>query len=210
MGHLDDRPLGIAVEKNIGLGIDQQRMANLVLPVVIVSNAAQRCLNPAEHNRHVLESLTATLAVDQAGTIRALAATATGRIGVIGAHLAVSRVAVDHRVHIAGSHTEKQVWLAQLHEVIFAVPVRLADDTNAVTLRLEQPPDNGHAERRMVDIGVAGNNDHVAAVPAEQVHLLPTHRQERRRTEALGPVTRVVEQLVLRDRNADRHAYSSP
>src|SRR5690606_40051227 len=101
-------------------------------------------------------------------------------------------VAVDHRVHVAGGDTEEQIRLAELHEVVFALPVRLADDADAKALGLQQPPDDRHAERRMVDVGITGDDDDVARVPAELIHLLPAHRQERRRTATFGPVLRTV------------------
>ncbi len=96
MGHLDNSPLGVAIEQDIGLGVDQQRVPHLVLPVVVMGDAAQRGFNTTEHNRHILESLPAALAVDQTGAIRALAALSAGGVSIIGTYLAISRVAVDH------------------------------------------------------------------------------------------------------------------
>ncbi len=57
------------------------------------------------------------------------------------------------------------------------LPVGLRDDADAEALRLEQPADDRHAEARMVDIGVAGHQHDVAAVPAER-------RPSRRATSA--------------------------
>ena len=112
---------------------------------------------------------------------------AAGRVGVVAAHLAVGGVAVDHRIHVPGGHAEEQVRPAQRLKAFGAVPVGLRDDADAKALRLEHAADHRHAEARVVDVGVAGDDDHVTRIPAERVHLLPAHRQERRGPEALGP-----------------------
>ena len=159
-----------------------------------MGNAAQRCFDAAEHNRGVGVSFLAALAVDQARSIRALSGLPARRVGVVRSDLAVSRVAIDHRVHVAGSDAKKQIWLTELHEVVFALPIRLADDANAKALGFQQPPDDRHTKRRMVDIGITGHDDDITRIPAELIHLLPAHRQEWRRTETLGPVLGIVEQ----------------
>ena len=193
LGDFDNGPLGVAVEQDVGAGVDQDRVADLVLPVVVVGDAAQRRLDAAEHDRHVLVGFLAALAVDQAGTVRPFAGQAAWGVGVVGADLLVGGVAVDHRVHVAGSDAEEQVRLAELHEVVFGLPVGLGDDPDAEALGFQQTADDRHAERRMVDVGVAGHDDDVAGVPAELIHLLPAHRQEWRWPEAFGPVLGVIE-----------------
>jgi hypothetical protein len=75
-------------------------------------------------------------------------------------------------------------------------PVGLADDADAKTLRFEQTPDQRHAEARVVDVGVAGDEDDVARIPAEFVHFGARHRQEGCRAEAAGPVFAVREEIA--------------
>ena len=103
----------------------------------------------------------------------------------------VGRVAVDHRVHIAAGHAEEEVWLAERGEGLRVAPFRLRDDSDAKPLRLEQAADDRHAEARVVDIGVARDEDHVAAVPAETLHLGARHRQKGRDAEAMRPMLAV-------------------
>ena len=191
--HLDDGPLSVAVKQNVGAGIDQDRVAHLVLPIVVVGNPAQRSLDAAEHDRHVLVGLLAALAVHQAGPIRALAGQAARGVGIVGADFFIGGVTVDHRVHVAGRDPEEQVRLTKLHKVVFGLPVRLGDDADAKALGLQQPADDRHAERGMVDVGIAGNDDDVAGIPAKLIHFFPAHRQERRRAKALGPVFWIIE-----------------
>ena len=192
LGHFNDGALGVAVQQDIGAGVDQDRVAHAVLPVVIVGDAAQGRFDAAEYDRHVLVGFLATLAVHQAGAVRTFAGHAAWGVGVVGTDFLVGGVAVDHRVHVAGRDAEEQVRLAELHEVVFGLPVRLRNDPDAETLGLQQPADDGHAERRMVHVGITGDNDDVAGIPAKLIHLLPAHRQEWRRTETFGPVLGIV------------------
>src|SRR5690606_30697608 len=111
--------------------------------------------------RRVLVGFLAALAVHQAGAVWTLAGQTARGIGVIGTDLLVRGVAVYHRVHVAGGHAEEQVRLAQLHEVVFAAPIRLGNDPDAEALGLQQPADNGHAERGVIDIGITADDDDV-------------------------------------------------
>ena len=69
--------------------------------------AAQAAFDTAQHNRHVLKSLAAALAVNDGSTVRSFATYITRRVGVITADFAISGVAVDHGVHVAAGHTPK-------------------------------------------------------------------------------------------------------
>ena len=81
-------------------------------------------------------------------------------------------------------------------EVVGRAPVRLRDDADAEALRFQHAADDRHAEARVIDVGVAGHDDDVAAVPAERVHLLPRHGQERGGPEAGRPVFAIGEQFA--------------
>ena len=74
-------------------------------------------------------------------------------------------------------------------------PVRLGDDADPKPLGLQQAPDDGHAEARVVHIGVAGDDDDVATVPAQAIHLLPGGGQLRGRSQAVGPELAVGEEV---------------
>ena len=100
----------------------------------------------------------------------------------------VSRVTVDHGIHVAGGHAKEQVRLAQHLERIGTLPVRLSDDTDAKALSLQHAAYHRHAKAGMVHIGIAGHDDDVAAVPAECRHLLPRGRQKFGRAETSCPV----------------------
>jgi len=86
---------------------------------------------------------------------------------------------VHHAVHGAAGDAEEETRGAELAEVAQVVaPVGLRDDGDAESGRLERAPDDGGAERRMVDVGVAGDEHHVGPVPAEALHLIECYGQE--------------------------------
>ena len=185
---VDQRPFGIAENQQIGLGIGQDGTADLVRPVIVMGDAAQRRFDAADDHRHVGIRFARALGVHGDGAVRAFIRFGIRRVGVVGADLAVGRVLVDHGIHVAGRNAVVQTRLAEDAEGVGRQPVRLADDANAVTLRFKQAADEGHAETRMVDVGVARDEDDVALVPAQRVHLGTRHRQERRHGRAGRPL----------------------
>jgi hypothetical protein len=188
---LDDRPLGVAVQEDVALRVDQDCPAHLVGPVVVMRDAAQASFDAAQHDRHILEGFAAALAVDDGRAVRPLATRIARRVRIVRADLAVGGVAVDHRIHVAGGDAEEQVGPAQRLERLGALPVGLSDDAHAKALGLQHAADHRHAEARMIDVGVARHDDDVAAVPAQPIHLGAAHRQERRRAQASRPVLAV-------------------
>ncbi len=119
VSHLDQRPLGVAVDQDVGLGVDQDGATDGLGPVVVVGDAAQGCLDAADDHRHLFIGLFAALGIDQGSAVRPLAAHVPRGVGVIVAQLLVGGVAVDHGVHVARRHPVEEVGLAQAHEVIF-------------------------------------------------------------------------------------------
>ena len=85
----------------------------------------------------------------------------------------VRRVAVHHRIHVTGRNAKEQVRLTQLHKGIFILPIRLGDNADPEALRLQQATDHRHTKTRVIDIGITGNEDNVATVPAQLIHLRP-------------------------------------
>ena len=187
--------LGIAVHQQIGLGVDQHRAAHFLRPVIEMRDAAQARLDAANDDGHIGIGFARALAVDDDTTIGPLAAFAFRGIGIIAADTPVRSVAIHHRIHVACTHAEKQFRPTQYLERISAVPVRLRDDANAEALRFQQAPDDGHAETGMIDVGITGDDDDVAFVPAERLHFRARHRQVRCRAQARRPVLAVAEQV---------------
>ena len=71
------------------------------------------------------------------------------------------------------------------------MPVGLGNDAHAETLGFKRAANHGHAEARVVHIGVTGHQNDVARIPAQALHLGTAHGQERRVAKAFGPVRAV-------------------
>ena len=91
---------------------------------------------------------------------------------------------VEHRVHVAGADGEAQPRPAERPPGVAGVPIGLAEDRHPKALGLQHPPQQGHGETRMIDVGVAGDKDHVDGVPPPRRHFGRRHRQ--RRSDGLG------------------------
>ena len=161
-----------------------------------MSDAPQRAFNPAQDDGHFLVGFAAALRIHQRGAVRPLAADVACGVSVIRADLAVRRVAVDHRIHVAGGHTEKQIGLAQNSKRVSGLPVGLGNDADTKALRLEHAADDSHAKARMVHIRVARDDDDVAAVPAQRLHFLTAGRQKLGRAKTRRPVLAVTGQRL--------------
>ncbi len=119
VSHFHQGALGVAVDEDVGLGVDEDGATDGLGPVVVMSDAAQGCLDAADDHRHLFICLFAALGIDQGGTVRPLAAHIPRGVGVVVTQLLVGGVAVDHGVHVARRHPVEEVRLAQTHEVIF-------------------------------------------------------------------------------------------
>ncbi len=152
-----------------------------------MGDAAQAGFDAADDQWHLPVGFAQALAVDDHRPIGSLVAGVARRIGVVIAPFAIGGIAIDHGVHIAGGDAEEQVGLAQGLEVVCRGPVRLGDDAHPEALRLQQTPDHRHAKAGVIDIGVTGDDDDIAAVPAQRIHLGAGHGQFGSGAEAFRP-----------------------
>ena len=153
-----------------------------------MSDTAQAGFDRAEDDIRLRPGFAAALGIDQQGTVRTPVRLGIRRVGIVRTDFPVSGVAIDHRIHVAGSHAEKQIGPPQHLEGPGRMPVRLGDDADTKTLGLQQSPDQSHAETWVIDVGVAGHQDDIARVPAEAFHLCPRHWQKGGNTKAFRPV----------------------
>ena len=142
---VDDLVLAHAEDDEVGLGVEHDRPADRVAPVVVMRQPAQRGLDAAGDDRHAGKRLAGALAVRDRGAVGPQADPAAGRIGVVVADLLVGRVMVDHAVHVAGADAEEQPGPAELPPRLGTPPVGLAEDRDAEPGRLEHPAQDPHA-----------------------------------------------------------------
>jgi len=103
---------------------------------------------------------------------------AARRVGVVGARFARRGIAVDHRVHATGRHAEEEPGRAEFFEIAQIVaPVRLRQDRDAKTFAFDHASHHGGTKRRMIHVGVAGNENHVDLIPAARIELVARDRQ---------------------------------
>ena len=171
VGDLDDRVLAHAVDEDVGARVEQYRALELVLPVVVVGQAAQARLDAADDDGSVLERLADEVAVDRDGSVGAVTFLAAGSIGVGVAAVLGHRIVVDHGVHVAGADEKAQARLAEHRDAGGVGPVGLADDAHLVAACIEHAADDGHAKAGVVHVGVAADVDKVALVPAACIHV---------------------------------------
>ena len=172
VGNLDDGALAHAVGDDVGAGVQKDRTLERIRPVVVVGEAAQRCLDAAQHDGHVLVRAADEVAVDHVRVVGAQAHLAAGGVEVLGAAVLCHGVVVDHRVHVATAYEKRQARLAQDGDACGVAPVGLRDDAHLVAVRLQHARDDGAGKRGVVNVGVTAHKDEVALVPAARLHVL--------------------------------------
>jgi hypothetical protein len=95
-GNLADGALAHAVDQQVGFGIDEDGGPELVLPVVVVRDAPQAGLDPAQHHRQPGEGLAGQLGVDHGGMVRSPARQAALAVVVLAALVAGGGVVGQH------------------------------------------------------------------------------------------------------------------
>ncbi len=195
MGQFDHGPFGISEKQQVGLGIHEHGTTHRLGPIIKMSNAPQTGLDPTDDDRNSLEGFAGTLGIDGDRVVWPSAGRGVRGIGVVGARTPIGGVAVHHGVHVAGGDAEEEVRPSQSLEIGGRGPIRLSDDADAEPLRLQETTDDGHAKGRMIDIGVASDDDDIATVPAQQIHFGPGDGQFGRRAELMGPVLAIGEEV---------------
>lgn len=92
LGDAEENLLSHAVGQDIGARVDQNRPPDLVIPVVVVGEPAQRGLQPAENDRHIAVGLADAVAVDDGSAVRPQAHLPAGGVVVIAALFLGGRV----------------------------------------------------------------------------------------------------------------------
>ena len=84
---------------------------------------------------------------------------------------------IDHGIHVPRADGEEQARLAERLPCVARTPVRLTDDADSKTTRLQSSPQNGHGEAGMIDVSIASNDHDVHLVPTAFLSFCPCHRQ---------------------------------
>ncbi len=175
MGNVDNRAFGVAKHQQVGPAVEQHGAFNPITPVIVMRNAAQTGLDTASDDGDIAIGLFQSLTVDGDGPVGAFARNVTRGIGVVIAAFPVRRVVVDHGVHVARGDAEKQVGAPECGEGFSGLPIGLREHAHPKSLCFKHPPDDCHAEARVINVAVSGDDNDVAAVPPQLLHLDSRH-----------------------------------
>ena len=163
--------LAHAVGEEVGAAVHENGAAYLVVPVVVVSKAAQGGLKSSDDDGDVAVCLADAVAVDHRGAVGAQARLAAGGVVVVGALTFGGGVVSHHGVDIARRDEEAEAGAAVGPEGLGGSVVGLGENGHAEALGLQHAGDDGHAKGRMIDVSVTRNVDKIGAIPAPRVHV---------------------------------------
>ena len=178
--NLQDVALPHAVHHQVRLGVEHDRAAHGVAPIVVVGEASQGGLHPAGDHRHARIRLARALAVGERGAVGAQPNAPAGGVGIVVTHLPVGGVVVDHGIHVAGADGKEQTRGPEGAPRFGAPPIRLAQHPDAKAGALQHPGEDRHSEARVINVGIAGDEDDVDRLPPPRFHLRAAHRQRQR------------------------------
>jgi hypothetical protein len=87
----------------------------------------------------------------------------------------------QHGVNSPGADSGKQAGAGQAGKIfqsLFACPARLGKNSDAEAARDQMPPEQGNAEGRVINIGVAAYQENVRLIPAKRRKLRSGHGQK--------------------------------
>ena len=168
----DENRLTHAVGQNIRAGIDENRSAHLIIPVIVVRKAPQRRFQSAKDDRHVSVRLPDAVAVDNDCTVGTVSHFSAGGIVVVIASALGCCIMRNHGVDVACRNEESESGSAEPLEIIRRFVVRLAQHRHAEALCLQHARNDRRAERRMVYICISADIHKVRLFPAARGHIL--------------------------------------
>ena len=171
-------PLAHAVDQDVGLGIEEDGAADLVLPVVVVGEAAEGGLQTADDDGDVPINFSDLIGVDDGGPVGAIPRPVAGGVGIVVAALPGGGVMGHHGVDVAAVDEDPVSGLAEDGEGLVLLPVGLGQDAHPVALILQHTADDGRAKGGVVHVGVAGDQQEVIVVPVPGQHILFRNGQE--------------------------------
>ena len=94
--------LAHAVRDQVCAGIQQDRAADLIGPVVVVSHSAQAGFYAADDDGRLLECPADEIAIDDNSVIRALSDDTARAVRICAAAFPGDGIVIDHGIHVAG------------------------------------------------------------------------------------------------------------
>ena len=162
--------------QKIGIGIHQNRRANCVVPIVIVSKAAKRSFQSANTKRNISEKTTDGFAINSDCSVGTFSGNAACRIVVIAAFSLCGGIVRYHGVDIAAVDEKGKFGFSETKVIV--IILRLRKDTDVKTSVFQNTGDDCCSEAGMVNIGIACNQNDVGRVPTARFHILFSYWKE--------------------------------
>ena len=158
---LTHRRLAHAVYQHIGLGVGHDGGLELVFPVVVVSHTTHGGLHATEHHGGTGEGPACHLGVDHCGMVGATSRNPAGAVHIVLPAMPGRRVVGEHRVQVARRDAHEEPRCSHALDRLDVLPVGLGDNAHAQAHVFQDPPNHRRAERRMIDIRITGNDEHI-------------------------------------------------
>ena len=178
LGDLGHGSFAHAVGKQVGTAVLQNGAAHCIIPVIVVGKPAQAGLDAADDDGCAGESLSHTVGVNDNRPVGALARLAAGSIVILGSPALCHRIVSHHGVNVARVDEHAVPGLAHGKEILGTVPVGLGQDGHPETGLFQRPGDDRRAKRRVIHIGIAGDQQKIIIIPAPGHHVLPVDGQK--------------------------------
>ena len=158
-----------AEHQDIRAAVDEDGRTHPVIPVIVMGKAAQRRLQPAEHNRDIGITLPHPAAVNDRRPVGPAAGFAAGGVGILAAAAFGRRIVRHHRIDIAAADEEAQPGRPEPPHILCRL--RLRQDAHAKPFRFQHTGDDRRPKAGMIDIGIAGDHHNIRLAPAALLHF---------------------------------------
>ncbi|OQC44265.1 MAG: hypothetical protein BWX60_00803 [Candidatus Marinimicrobia bacterium ADurb.Bin030] len=122
------------VSDKISFGIEKNRAANGVTPVIIMRYPSEASFDAAQHDRFgFFKMLTNEIGVNNYRPIRTAVVNSAGSIIVMAAFFQRSGVIGNHRINRTTGHAPEETRFAEAHNVVRNIQGGLGNDTDSIT-----------------------------------------------------------------------------
>ena len=173
---LQDRAFSHAVDQKIGLGIQQDRPAHFVAPVIVMTEPAKAGFQAADDDRNVLIGLFRAIGVDDDRPVRTFSCLAARRVLIDLAPMQKDRIVVDHGIHDAAVDQKSQPRFPEYAKILSRFIIRLRQDRYLISISFQQAADDRSPERVMIHIGIPGDQHKIRLRPSPRFHFFSIDR----------------------------------
>ena len=169
--------LAHAKHQQIGSGIQQNRRAHRIIPIIVVGEPTQRRFQPANRDGNIAVHLTDLATVHNGGAIWSATGFAARGVGIVVSPLFGGGIVRYHRIDVAA--VDKKGEPRPTKPLKILQRARLGQNAHTKARVLQHTRHDRGAKAGMVDIGVAGHQDNIRFIPAAGSHFFSGDGQKR-------------------------------